>query len=58
MRNGLEMDNQQSQINCDCLNFPEVQDAILKKQITERHARSLIPLKDPEKQVKLIRRNH
>ncbi|MBA9028074.1 MULTISPECIES: nucleoid occlusion protein [Bacillaceae] len=32
----------------------EVQDAILQKQITERHARSLIPLKDPEKQVKLL----
>lgn len=32
----------------------EVQDAILQKQITERHARSLIPLKDSEKQVKLL----
>ncbi|WP_409303547.1 nucleoid occlusion protein [Peribacillus sp. SCS-155] len=32
----------------------EVQDALLQKKITERHARSLIPLKDPEKQVKLL----
>ncbi|MBB6445418.1 ParB family chromosome partitioning protein [Bacillus benzoevorans] len=32
----------------------EVQDALLNKTITERHARSLIPLKDPEKQVKLL----
>ena len=32
----------------------EVQEAILQKQITERHARSLIPLKDSEKQVKLL----
>lgn len=32
----------------------EVQEALLNKQITERHARSLIPLKDPEKQVKLL----
>jgi ParB family chromosome partitioning protein len=32
----------------------EVQDAILQKQITERHARSLIPLKNPEIQVKLL----
>ncbi|WP_153126902.1 nucleoid occlusion protein [Peribacillus tepidiphilus] len=32
----------------------EVQDALLAKKITERHARSLIPLKDPEKQVKLL----
>ncbi|MGG0717567.1 nucleoid occlusion protein [Robertmurraya massiliosenegalensis] len=32
----------------------EVQDAILAKVITERHARSLIPLKDPEKQIKLL----
>ena len=32
----------------------EVQDALLQKQITERHARSLIPLKNPEKQVKLL----
>lgn len=32
----------------------EVQDALLNKMITERHARSLIPLKSPEKQVKLL----
>ncbi|WP_110928045.1 nucleoid occlusion protein [Bacillus massiliglaciei] len=32
----------------------EVQDALLAKQITERHARSLIPLKNPEKQVSLL----
>lgn len=32
----------------------EVQDALLQKQITERHARSLIPLKSPEKQLKLL----
>ncbi len=32
----------------------EVRDALLNKQITERHARSLIPLKDPEKQVQLL----
>lgn len=32
----------------------EVQDALLQKQITERHARSLIPLKNPENQVKLL----
>lgn len=32
----------------------EVQEAVLQKQITERHARSLIPLKDPEKQIKLL----
>ncbi|HJV17844.1 MAG TPA: nucleoid occlusion protein, partial [Bacillales bacterium] len=32
----------------------EVQNALLNKQITERHARSLIPLKDPEKQLKLL----
>ena len=32
----------------------QVQDALLNKLITERHARSLIPLKDPEKQVKLL----
>lgn len=32
----------------------EVQEALLNKIITERHARSLIPLKDPEKQVKLL----
>ncbi|MBN6889959.1 ParB family transcriptional regulator, chromosome partitioning protein [Cytobacillus horneckiae] len=32
----------------------EVQDALLRKDITERHARSLIPLKNPEKQVALL----
>ncbi|PLR80661.1 nucleoid occlusion protein [Bacillus canaveralius] len=32
----------------------EVQDALLNKIITERHARSLIPLKQPEKQLKLL----
>ncbi|MFJ7639740.1 nucleoid occlusion protein [Peribacillus sp. NPDC097264] len=32
----------------------EVQEALLQKQITERHARSLIPLKNPENQVKLL----
>ncbi|PLT33231.1 nucleoid occlusion protein [Bacillus sp. V5-8f] len=32
----------------------EVQDALLQKLITERHARSLIPLKDSEKQIKLL----
>lgn len=32
----------------------EVQEAVLQKHITERHARSLIPLKDPEKQIKLL----
>jgi len=32
----------------------EVQDALLNKTISERHARSLIPLKDPEKQVMLL----
>lgn len=32
----------------------EVQDALLNKTITERHARSLIPLKDSEKQVRLL----
>lgn len=32
----------------------EVQDALLQKAITERHARALIPLKHPEKQVKLL----
>jgi ParB family chromosome partitioning protein len=32
----------------------EVQNALLNKQITERHARSLIPLKDHEKQIKLL----
>jgi len=32
----------------------QVQDAVLAKQITERHARSLIPLKNPEKQIRLL----
>lgn len=32
----------------------EVQDAILNKLISERHARSLIPLKDEEKQILLL----
>ncbi|GAA0334647.1 nucleoid occlusion protein [Bacillus carboniphilus] len=32
----------------------EVQNALLSKQITERHARALIPLKNPEKQVNLL----
>ncbi|MBY7145153.1 nucleoid occlusion protein [Virgibacillus sp. NKC19-3] len=32
----------------------EVQQAILNKEITERHARALIKLTDPEKQVKLL----
>lgn len=37
------------------LKLPEpVQDALLQKQITERHARALIKLKDTEKQVKLL----
>lgn len=37
------------------LKLPEqVQEALLKKQITERHARALIPIKDPEKQVELM----
>ncbi|MCH6268639.1 nucleoid occlusion protein [Neobacillus citreus] len=31
-----------------------IQDALLNKTITERHARALIPLKDPEKQVALL----
>lgn len=37
------------------LKLPQpVQDALLMKDITERHARALIPLKDPEKQVALL----
>jgi ParB family chromosome partitioning protein len=32
----------------------EVQDALLNKTITERHARSLIPLKDPAVQLKVL----
>jgi ParB family transcriptional regulator, chromosome partitioning protein len=31
----------------------EVQDALLQKLITERHARALIPLKDPELQIRI-----
>jgi ParB family transcriptional regulator, chromosome partitioning protein len=37
------------------LKLPQpVQESLLNKVITERHARSLIPLKDPEKQVMLL----
>lgn len=37
------------------LKLPEkVQEALLNKTISERHARSLIPLKDPEKQILLL----
>ncbi|MGG3469140.1 nucleoid occlusion protein [Neobacillus pocheonensis] len=37
------------------LKLPQpVQEALLNKIITERHARALIPLKDPEKQVTLM----
>ncbi|WP_018663491.1 nucleoid occlusion protein [Heyndrickxia acidiproducens] len=32
----------------------EVQDALLQKEITERHARALIPLKEPEKQIRAL----
>ncbi|WP_226677720.1 nucleoid occlusion protein [Rossellomorea aquimaris] len=32
----------------------EIQSALLEKQITERHARALIPLKNPEKQIQLL----
>ncbi len=32
----------------------EIQEALLNKQISERHARSLIPLKEKEKQLKLL----
>ncbi|RHW40425.1 nucleoid occlusion protein [Neobacillus notoginsengisoli] len=32
----------------------EVQESLLNKQISERHARALIPLKDPEKQVAVL----
>ena len=32
----------------------EIQEALLNKIITERHARSLNPLKNPEKQVMLL----
>src|SRR5690606_35376238 len=31
----------------------EIQEGLLQKKITERHARALIPLKDPEKQIQL-----
>lgn len=37
------------------LKLPQpIQDSLLNKVITERHARALIPLKDPEKQVQLL----
>jgi len=37
------------------LKLPErVQEELMRKTITERHARALIPLKHPEKQVKLL----
>lgn len=37
------------------LKLPEaIQDALLNKQITERHARALIPLKEPELQAKIL----
>jgi len=37
------------------LKLPQpIQNALLNKVITERHARALIPLKDPEKQVALL----
>ena len=37
------------------LKLPQpIQEALLNKVITERHARALIPLKDPEKQVSLL----
>ena len=37
------------------LKLPQpIQEALLSKVITERHARALIPLKDPEKQVALL----
>ncbi len=32
----------------------EIQDALLQKSITERHARALIPLKDPEMQIRVL----
>lgn len=32
----------------------EIQQALLNKTLTERHARAIIPLKDPEKQIKLM----
>lgn len=33
---------------------PEVQDALLKEEISERHARSLLNIQDPEKQKELL----
>lgn len=33
----------------------DVQNALMEKSLTERHARALIPLKDPEKQVQLMK---
>ncbi|MDF2787597.1 MAG: nucleoid occlusion protein [Neobacillus sp.] len=37
------------------LKLPQpIQESLLNKEITERHARALIPLKDPEKQVLLL----
>lgn len=37
------------------LKLPEkIQEGIMQKKITERHARSLIPLKDPQLQIKLM----
>ncbi len=33
----------------------EIQQALLEKMITERHARALIPLKNPEQQIKLMK---
>lgn len=37
------------------LKLPEaVQEALLRKEITERHARALIKLKDPEKQIDIL----
>ena len=39
------------------LTLPEVvQDAVLKEQISERHARSLLGLSDPEEQKKMLKR--
>ncbi|MGM7637462.1 nucleoid occlusion protein [Bacillus sp. Hm123] len=37
------------------LKLPQlIQEAVMQKQITERHARALIPLKDEEKQIQLM----
>src|SRR3954463_7913025 len=37
------------------LKLPQlIQESLLNKEITERHARALIPLKDPEKQVAIL----